>query len=247
MGGYGYEIFGGVLIVLSSLVGEEMKHKWKVVFYLFFGAVAIAYSGIGIYLRRDANIREMTERQESKNELKGVRQDLSNLLTAFSGLGPSVASLNSDVAVMRKDLEMAKGKPDPHAIAELEARANVAQQRVDNASKAYLVALVPTTVRQLRSWHGSWSSPEGKELIASADSLRQGLLQGLRPTPEDTAASALFENRASGYGVGGYGAGGFGGSGYVNWDPERAARYLEALMMRTGIPLPPSELSVTAP
>jgi hypothetical protein len=37
MGGYGYEIIGGLLIVLSSLVGEEMKPKWKVAFYLFFG------------------------------------------------------------------------------------------------------------------------------------------------------------------------------------------------------------------
>jgi hypothetical protein len=94
---------------------------------------------------------------------------------------------------MRTDLEMAKGNHNLHAIADLEAKANVAPQRVDNASKAFLVALVPATVRQLRSWHGSWSSPEGKELIANANYLRQGLLQGLRPTAEDTAAFALFE------------------------------------------------------
>jgi len=31
-GGYAYELIGGLLIVLSSLVGEEMARKWKVRF-----------------------------------------------------------------------------------------------------------------------------------------------------------------------------------------------------------------------
>ena len=231
MGGYGYEIIGGLLIVLSSLVGEQMKPKWKVGFYVLFAAVAIAYSGIGIYLRREANIREGIEREERKDELKGVRQDLSNMLTAFSGLGPSVASLNSDVAIMRRDLETAKERHDPHAIAALEAKANAAQQRVDAASKAFLVAMVPGTVRQLRSWNGSWSSPQGKELILNVFYLRGGLLQGLQQTPEDTAAAALFEN--------------VNGAGFKNWDPERAARDLETLMGRLKIPSPVTNLAAT--
>ena len=100
-------------------------------------------------------------------------------------------------------------------------------------------------MRQLRSWHGSWSSPEGKELIANANYLRQGLLQGLRPTAEDTAAFALFEYKGGGFGAGGFGAGGYGAGDYVNWDEERVARYLEALMVRTGIPTPVTDLSVT--
>ena len=75
------------------------------------------------------------------------------------------------------------------------------------------------------------------------------LLQGLPPTPEDTAASDLFSenaSRANGYGVGGYGAGGYGGSSSGGWDSERAARYLEALMARTGIPLPPTNPSAAS-
>lgn len=230
MGGYGYEIIGGLLIVLSSLVGEEMKREWKVSFYLLFAIVAVAYSGIGIYLRREANIRDTTERQESKNQLRGVRQDLSNMLAAFSGLGPSIASVSSDVQIMRRDVEMAKEKHDPHAIAELEARANAAQQRVDNASKAYLVAMVPTTVRRLRSWQGSWRSPEGEELIANADYLRRGMLAGLQLTSEDKDASVIFSN---------------GVDGFVDWNAERAARYLEKLMSRTGIPMPITNLHAT--
>lgn len=227
MGGYGYEIIGGLLIVLSSLVGEQMKPKWKVGFYLLFAAVAIAYSGIGIHLRREANIREETQRQEHKNELKGVRQDLSNMLSAFSGLGPSVASLNADVAIMRRDLETAKQKHDPRAIAELEARTSVAQQRVDNASKVLLIAMVPGTIRQLRSWNGSWSSTEGRALIDNADYLRRALLQGLQETPEDVAASILFVNIPT------------------NWDAERAARYLEGFIRRLNITLPVTNFSAT--
>lgn len=227
MGGYGYEIIGGLLIVLSSLVGEQMKPKWKVGFYLLFAAVAIAYSGIGIYLRREANVREETERQERKDELKGVRQDLSNMLAAFGGLGPSIASLNSDVAIMRRELETAKQTHDPRAIAAFEAKTNAAQQRVDNASKAFLVAMVPGTIRQLRSWNGSWSSPEGRALIENADYLRRGLLQGLQQTPEDVAASPLFVNIP------------------MNWDSERAARYLEGFIRRLNITMPVTNLSVT--
>lgn len=229
MSGYGYEIVGGLLIVLSSLVGEQMKPKWKVGFYLVFIAVALGYTGIGIYLRREANTREKTEQQERRDELKGVRQDMSNILSAFSGLGPNISSLGGDVAVMRRDLETAKERRDSRAIAALESKTNAAQQRVDTASKALLGALVPGTVRLLRSWNGSWSSPEGKALISNVNYIRTGLLQGVQRTPEDAAASNLFVN--------------VNGTGFSNWDSEQAARYLEALVGRLKITMPPSDLS----
>jgi len=53
-----YEILGGVLIVLSSLVGEQMKRMWKVGFYAFFLVVALVYTGIGIHMRRQADSKE---------------------------------------------------------------------------------------------------------------------------------------------------------------------------------------------
>jgi len=230
MGAYGYEIIGGILIVLSSLVGEQMKPKWKIGFYTVFAVIAIAYSGIGIYLRREANAWQKTERQERKAELEGVRHDMSNLLAAFSQLGPAVTILHADVATVQKDLQMAKEKHDPRAIAELEAKANAAQNRVDNVSKALLGAMVPGTVRQLRSWNGDWSSPGGRGLIANVDYLRGALLQGEPQNAEDYAASALFKN------VNGT---------HPNWDPERAARYLEALVARLRITMPVSDLSAT--
>jgi hypothetical protein len=230
MGGYGYEIIGGLLIVLSSLVGEEMKTKWKVGFYVVFVVVAVGYSGIGIYLRREANARETTERQERKDELQGVRQDMSNILSAFSGLGPSVASLNGDVANLRRELESAKVKHDTDAIAKLDTKTDAAQRRVDTATKALLGALVPGTARLLRSWNGDWNSPEGNALLSNADYIRRGLLEGVQPTPEDTVASRLFEKNEA---------------GFSHWDPEKAARYLESLVGRLRIVLPPTDLSVT--
>jgi hypothetical protein len=100
----------------------------------------------------------------------------------------SVASLSSAIATMRKDLEMARETHDPHAMGEVEAKANQAQQRVDDALKAMSVVMVPETLTRLRLWHGSWSSREGKELIANADDLRRRLLRGVQLTPEDKAA-----------------------------------------------------------
>jgi hypothetical protein len=153
------------------------------------------------------------------------------MLRAFSVLGPSVASLNADVATMRRDIESGKERHDPRAIAELEAKATVAQQRVANASKAALVGMVPSTLGQLRSWKGDWNTPEGKTLIMNTRYLCDGLLSGLQQTPEDRAAYSLFSSE--------------NGGSFTNWDPERAARYLEALVGRVGIPGPPGNFSVT--
>jgi hypothetical protein len=189
MGGYWYEIIGGLLIVLSSLVGEEMRHKWKITFYVFFAVVALAYSGIGIYMRRDARAEE----QQQKNELIGVRKDMSNLISASKGLLPSLESLNSDVAMIRKDLEAGKGNRNPGEVASLETRADAAGKRVGNASKAVFGAMVPLIARQLRSWKEGWDTPEGKGLILNAqylyDGLMQGVLQPIRNLPCCSQAS----------------------------------------------------------
>jgi len=224
MGEYAYELIGGLLIVLSSLVGEQMKPEWKRRSYASFVIIAIAFSGIGVYLRRGAAAKDRTERQERRDEIDGLRSDMSKMLVAFNALAPSISSV-------QRDLEAAKKERDPRVKADLEATARKTQQRIDNSSAGLFVALVPGTAKQLRSWQGDWNSPEGRMLISNAEYLRQGLLKSLQYTPEDRAAVELFS---------------FSPGGFVNWNPEKAAHYLESLAGRTTIPGPPSWVSVEA-
>jgi hypothetical protein len=231
MGGYGYEIIGGVLIVLSSLVGEQMRPEWKVRSYAAFILIALCYSGFGIHERREASNRERIARQESKEELESVKKDMSSLLAGFAQMRPSIASINSDLASVQKNLESAKRAGDPRAIAEIEEKVEKARRNAEWASKRYLVAMVPGTVRELRSWHGSWDRPEGEGLISEANSLRSGLLEGMELTTDDRAASNFFGDRDA--------------TGARKWDTEKAARYLEALTYRIGIPQPVTALTAT--
>jgi hypothetical protein len=60
--------------------------------------------------------------------------------------------------------------------------------------------------------------------------IRDGLLHGRKPTQEDVAANALFVNS--------------GGHGFLGWNPKQAADNLQSLILRTGIPVPPSDVSV---
>jgi hypothetical protein len=68
-GRYTYEIIGGILIFVSSLVGEEMPPKWKKRSYIGFGFLAIAFIGVGIYLDRDAE-KDQGKLQQSVSSLK---------------------------------------------------------------------------------------------------------------------------------------------------------------------------------
>jgi len=222
MGEYAYELVGGLLIVLSSLVGEQMKPEWKLRSYATFVVIAIAFSGIGVYIRREAAGKERTERQERRDEINGLRSDMSKVLATFNALAPSVSSV-------QRDLEAAKGERDPRVRADFVARARTTQQRIGNSSAGLFVVLVPGTAKQLRSWQGDWNSPEGRTLIINADYVRKGLLQGVEATPDDRAAGGLFS---------------LWPGGFVNWNPEQAASYLESLAARTKIPSPPSVVSI---
>jgi hypothetical protein len=92
MGDYWYEILGGFLIVLSSLVGEEMRTKWKIGFYVFFVVAAVLYAGFGIDDRRRAKVREAEDRREHKEEINALRGDMTKVLTSFNGVLPLITS-----------------------------------------------------------------------------------------------------------------------------------------------------------
>jgi hypothetical protein len=66
-----YQILGGILIFVSSLVGEEMSLAKKRRYYAIFGVLAVLYSGIGILLDRHAS-SEQTKLQQSVTSLQAV-------------------------------------------------------------------------------------------------------------------------------------------------------------------------------
>jgi hypothetical protein len=55
---YWWEIVGGILIFLSSVVGEQFPKKWKLRLYSIFAVLSIAYVFTGIWLDKQADRRE---------------------------------------------------------------------------------------------------------------------------------------------------------------------------------------------
>ncbi|SRR5713101_1382793 len=71
-GRYIYEIVGGLLIVLSSLVSEEMSARLKKWSYLVFGVFAAGYIAFGITLNQEGVNQQATMAQEIKNLTSSV-------------------------------------------------------------------------------------------------------------------------------------------------------------------------------
>ncbi|MGH9504799.1 MAG: hypothetical protein ACRD20_18255 [Terriglobales bacterium] len=225
---YWYAIIGGVLIVLPSLVDEDMKSKWKIVLVV----AAITYTGVGMYLTHRAKTMEAADRREHTEEIKALRGDMTKMITLSSGTLPLMESLNSEVAILQREAEAAKETHDPRALADLQARANTAQQVSKGVSNRLLVAMVPNAAEQLRVRNGSdWNSAEGKEIIANADYLRQVMIRFVsQPTSEDREMTQVFQRAVAG--------------NFRNWNPLAGANYLEALRKRL-IPGPPTGVTVT--
>jgi len=234
MGTYIYEVIGGLVIVLSPLLGEKMKTKGKIGVYVLFAVIGCVYSGVGIYLRHQAKSEQAEDRQELRNEIKGLRGDMTKMLTESSGVLSLVASLNSEVAILQKVTEATREKHDPRVIADLQARAiqareNTAQHK--GVSNQLLVAMTPNAAQQLREWNDNWNSGEGKEIIANADYLRQVMVRFLsQQTDEDREMTTSFSKALMG--------------DFQNWNPVAAANYLEALRKRV-IPGTPTGFTVT--
>jgi hypothetical protein len=69
---YSYQIAGGILIVLSSVVSQEMPKEWRVRMWIGFIALALIYSTVGIHLAKQKQIAQ----RHRDGEIKELRQEL---------------------------------------------------------------------------------------------------------------------------------------------------------------------------
>ena len=153
MNHYLYEILGGILIFVSSVVSEQMPRRWRIGLWIAFGLMAIGYTGIGIYLDRQEGIKQAADRKEQREDAKRISGNLDNLLTAFSLAMPQINSINSEMAILRRQVEASRERRDPRLMKELEA----AQKHADLVSKDILVALAPTIADRMEKISTSWN------------------------------------------------------------------------------------------
>jgi hypothetical protein len=98
---YWFEILGGVLIVLSSLVGEEMRRRRKWAVYLIFAALAVIYIVVGIQIDRASEKRESEAAMEAKDSRAALLQSQNDLIKTQGELiskSDEIARLNEEIA-----------------------------------------------------------------------------------------------------------------------------------------------------
>jgi hypothetical protein len=128
---YLFEIVGGILIFLSSLVGEALPKRWKIYSYIAFALIAFAYVLIGIHLDKDTAKRDsdlQKSLREATGQLAGARGDVSNLSSAFARVMPMLGSLQGDLSSLRLQVFAGKEKHSPQEIAALQNKATAAAQ-----------------------------------------------------------------------------------------------------------------------
>ena len=123
---YLYEIMGGVLIFFSSWVTEPAESRRRKS-WIFFGALAIAYAGIGIGIR-----------SHDKAEVDKLQGNISGLVEGFKTLVPMVSANTQDVKTIHDAVSQGKLKIDPNLLADLEQRSRAAQNMADYLSSVYL-------------------------------------------------------------------------------------------------------------
>jgi hypothetical protein len=141
---------------------QERRKHW-----LMFGGMAIIYILVGIGIRHAELQRGEGDRQraqedrqraaEDRQNLRGIRTTMDTrmdgVFSSFQSTYLQLASLSSDLHNMRVGLTQAINSNDPHRLAELETKAQTAQQQV-NALSSELLALTmtPQIAQQLRDW-----------------------------------------------------------------------------------------------
>ena len=152
MNHYLYEILGGILIFVSSVVSEQMPRRWRIGLWIAFGLMAIGYTTVGIYLDREEGIRQDKVRKEQHDDAQRISDNVSSLITAFSLAMPQINSINSEMASLRHQVEASGGR-NPRLVKELKA----AQEHADLVSKDILVALAPTIADRMEKTANSWN------------------------------------------------------------------------------------------
>jgi hypothetical protein len=98
---YWFELLGGVLIVLSSLVGEQMHSRRKWAAYLIFSLLAVFYVGMGIRIDQSAYERESEATAEARANRAGLLKSQEELIKAQGELvakSNEIAQLNKEIA-----------------------------------------------------------------------------------------------------------------------------------------------------
>lgn len=150
----------GVYLAAKVLDGKDRKWAFIIVWTLaILGVLSAGLQQFIVYKSDEANEAKRRisadEVHDLKGEIHGLRGDTSNLIRTMAGMFPMVASLNSELATIRKDAEAAKEHRDPHLIANLEEQAQTAQQQVDNLAHDLVTTTIsPQVARQLRDWDG---------------------------------------------------------------------------------------------
>jgi hypothetical protein len=86
--------------VLSSLVGEEMRHRRKWAVYLIFAALAVIYIVVGVQIDRASEKRESEAATEAKDNRAALLQSQNDLIKAQSELiskSNEIARLNEEI------------------------------------------------------------------------------------------------------------------------------------------------------
>ncbi|MGA8154176.1 MAG: hypothetical protein WB952_24730 [Terriglobales bacterium] len=77
-------------------------------------------------------------------------KNTNNLVTSFTYLIPQIASQGALISDLNIKIEAAKEKHDPHVIADLQAKADVAKKVAEATANEFSVAMVPRISAQLR-------------------------------------------------------------------------------------------------
>jgi hypothetical protein len=160
--GYGYEVLGGILIFYSSAVTETSmpadRKRWT--HWIMFGVIAVVYIVCGIGLRfteiqrNDKNTKQADEdRQELRDNRKRMDSRIDSVLSSSQVQYLQLASLSSEIGVMRNSVLQAIYKNDPRQIRDLESKMQAAQQQADTLSHELLaLTMAPQVAGQLLGW-----------------------------------------------------------------------------------------------
>jgi len=150
---YGYEIVGGILIFISSLVGEQMSDNQKKGAYLTFGILALIYSTLGVYLDRRTDA-EQTELESNVKRLqktitdndKSQREQLDKAENARrSDRDAFLSQIAKNLATTGKVLSQAERAVNPLATEDLSVDVELRIPARQPAVEVYLDRVKPQT------------------------------------------------------------------------------------------------------
>jgi uncharacterized membrane protein YbhN (UPF0104 family) len=116
--------YGGYLA--AKVLDEKDRHAAFVTVWTlaFLGVAAAGWQQVMVY--RSDRVNEVKqgksehETTELKGEVRGLRANTSDLISSVTVILPMIASLNADLATLRRDTAAAKEHHDPNLINNLE-------------------------------------------------------------------------------------------------------------------------------